>query len=74
MRNILLKLTAFLIIWLTCLTVFAQTRTITGTVKDSKGEALIGVTVIAKGTTTGSYTDEEGNYVLACLQCNHNRV
>ena len=51
MRNNFLKLTGFLIISLTCLESFAQTRTITGTVKDNKGEALTGVTILAKGTT-----------------------
>ena len=33
---------------------FAQQRTLKGTVKDEKGEAIIGATVIVKGTTTGT--------------------
>jgi TonB-dependent SusC/RagA subfamily outer membrane receptor len=68
MRNNFLKLSGFLILWLACLDVSAQVRTITGTVKDAKGEALVGVTVLAKGTVTGAYTDEDGNYVLALPQ------
>ncbi|MGB1242832.1 MAG: carboxypeptidase-like regulatory domain-containing protein [Chitinophagales bacterium] len=44
--------------------VFAQ-REICGTVlEDSSGEALIGVAVILKGTTTGTITDIDGKYCL----------
>lgn len=37
---------------------------ITGTVTDSKGETLIGVGVVVKGTTTGTSTDMNGNYSI----------
>ncbi|WP_282333932.1 SusC/RagA family TonB-linked outer membrane protein [Pinibacter soli] len=43
----------------------AQTRTITGTVKDQNGQPLKGVNVMVKGTKTGSTTDETGNYSIA---------
>ncbi len=43
----------------------AQQRTITGTVVDSDGEALIGVSISIKGTSTGTITDAEGNYSLS---------
>ena len=36
---------------------FAQDVSISGNVKDEKGEALIGVTIQVKGTTTGNITD-----------------
>lgn len=39
-------------------------REITGTVKDSKGLTLPGVTVVAKGTTSGMITDEKGQFKL----------
>lgn len=43
----------------------AQTRTITGQVLGSeKAEALLGVTVLAKGTTNGNSTDTEGRFTL----------
>ena len=35
-----------------------------GTVKDTKGEPLIGVNVKVKGTTIGAITDFDGNFVL----------
>lgn len=44
---------------------FAQNRVITGTVKDNNGEAIIGASILVKGTTTGTYTDVDGNYSLA---------
>lgn len=46
------------------LTVSAQTRTITGTIKDSDGVGLPGVNVIVKGTTVGIVSDFKGNYSL----------
>lgn len=42
----------------------AQSRTIQGTVKDTGGEALYGVNVTVKGTTTGTITDAEGKYSI----------
>ncbi|WP_205461702.1 SusC/RagA family TonB-linked outer membrane protein [Mangrovibacterium lignilyticum] len=41
-----------------------QQKTIKGTVKDSSGEAMPGVTVIVKGTTQGTITDTDGNYTI----------
>lgn len=41
-----------------------QQRTVSGKVVDSKGEPLIGVTVLEKGTTNGAITDFDGNYSL----------
>jgi TonB-linked SusC/RagA family outer membrane protein len=39
-------------------------KRISGKVTDQAGEALIGVNVIVKGTTIGSMTDIDGNYLL----------
>ncbi|MFN8238812.1 MAG: carboxypeptidase-like regulatory domain-containing protein [Chitinophagales bacterium] len=45
--------------------VFAQNRSLSGTVKDATtGEALIGVNVTGKGTTIGTVTDIDGKYTL----------
>lgn len=43
---------------------FAQTRSISGVVKDSEGETIPGVSVQVKGTTNGSVTDISGKYTL----------
>ena len=52
------------LIVLACLSAKAQ-GTIAGNVKDSKtGEAVIGANVVIQGTTQGSATDIEGNFVI----------
>lgn len=47
-------------------TTFAQVETqINGTITDAKSnEPLIGVSIIQKGTTNGTVTDFEGNFIL----------
>lgn len=47
------------------LTISAQT-TVSGHVKDDAGEAVIGASVIVKGTTNGTVTDFDGNFQLKC--------
>ena len=42
---------------------FAQEKTVTGNVSDASG-ALPGVTVVVKGTNTGTQTDFDGNYSI----------
>lgn len=59
------KLTLFLIALLTCLGLYAQEVSVTGTVvNNSDGEPLIGATVLVKGTSTGTSTDVDGNFSL----------
>lgn len=43
---------------------FAQNVDVTGTVLDTNGEPLIGVTVMVSGTSNGTATDLDGNYEL----------
>ncbi|MES2376021.1 MAG: TonB-dependent receptor [Bacteroidota bacterium] len=59
-RNILLL---FALCSLFSSTVFAQNR-ITGDVFSSSGEALIGVSVLVKGTNTGTQTDVNGKFAI----------
>lgn len=40
-------------------------KTVTGTVVDQNGEAVIGASVLVKGTTNGVITDLDGNYTLS---------
>jgi len=42
-----------------------STVTITGTVKDDKGEPLIGANVLIVGTTSGQITDLNGNFTIS---------
>jgi len=47
---------------------FAQQVTITGFVRDAKGEPIIGANVAVKGTTTGTITDFDGAFRLQAPQ------
>lgn len=42
----------------------AQERIVRGTITDEGGEALIGVSLLVKGTTTGTITDIDGNFSI----------
>lgn len=44
--------------------VFAQQKEVRGVVKDPTGETVIGASVLEKGTTNGTITDFDGNFVL----------
>lgn len=43
---------------------YAQQRTLTGKVTDQSGASIPGVTVVVKGTTTGTVTNLDGNFTL----------
>ncbi len=55
-------LTAF---WGLCMGFTTAQRTISGTVKDEAGEPLIGVNILAVGTTVGTVSDFDGSYTLS---------
>ena len=57
-RGLFLSVMLFL---LSLTSVFAQSA-VTGTVTDDEGLALIGVTIVEKGTTNGSVSDAAGNF------------
>jgi len=59
--KITFTLTTFL---LYSLTIFAQNRTITGTILDESDLEIIGANVFIKGTTTGTTTDLNGKFQL----------
>lgn len=60
LKTIRILLTVMLVTMAT--TVSAQT--ISGTVKDSDGEAVIGASILEKGTSNGTVTDINGNFTL----------
>ena len=43
----------------------AQPKTVSGKVTDTSGEPIPGVNIILKGTTQGTITDVDGNYLLS---------
>ena len=58
------KLLVFMFALLLGLNLLAQQRSITGNVSDEIGP-LPGVTVVVKGTTSGTITDTDGNFTLS---------
>ena len=60
MKHLLLMLTLALVSALAA----AQSRTVSGTVRDKAGNPLPGVAVVVPGTTTGTVTDLDGRYTL----------
>ena len=59
------KVVSLLTLCLLALGVFAQTKQVSGVVVDEKGEPVIGASVQVKGTTTGTITDFDGQFVLS---------
>ena len=43
---------------------FAQKQSFSGTVVDSNGDAVIGASVVLKGTSVGSITDLDGHFTI----------
>ena len=50
------------------LSAFAQQISVRGHVKDAAGEPVIGANVLVKGTTNGTITDLDGNFILNAPQ------
>ena len=48
----------------TMVQVVTQTKTVKGTIIDESGEPLIGVSIVVKGTSTGTITDFNGNFSI----------
>jgi len=61
MNKLLLQIFMFLLL---CGTAWAQTRVVTGKVVAKNGDALTGVSIGIKGTSTGTSTDVNGNFKL----------
>ena len=64
-KNLCYRLLIMLAVMFFALDVSAQT-TINGRVKDESGIAVIGASIIVKGTSNGTVTDFDGNFKLSC--------
>jgi TonB-linked SusC/RagA family outer membrane protein len=58
------KVFSLLILLLSFTVLFAQEKSVTGSVTDENSESLPGVNVIVKGTTVGTITDVDGNFKI----------
>jgi TonB-linked SusC/RagA family outer membrane protein len=54
----------FLLSLWTVLPLYAQTKTITGTVVDAKSEAITGATIVVKGSTVATLSDVVGRFTI----------
>ncbi len=71
LNSLILRYLLFLFCFLlTTGNIYAQTKTISGIIKDEANEPLIGVTVQIKGTSNGTITDIDGRYTLAAATGN----
>jgi TonB-linked SusC/RagA family outer membrane protein len=61
MNKLLLQVFMFLLL---CGTAWAQSRTVSGKVVDKNGEALVGVSLLVKGTQQGASTDVNGAFKI----------
>ena len=67
------KLLLFLLVVLP-LSLFAQTQNISGVVVDDTDEPLVGVSVVLRGTSSGTITDIDGKYSLSIPSAAKNPV
>lgn len=58
------KGTLFILLWMISLSMYAQNITVKGTVNDTNGEPLIGVTIQIEEENRGTVTDIDGNFTL----------
>ncbi|CAN5215287.1 TonB-dependent receptor [soil metagenome] len=69
MRRSLSYIAAFLMANIICIAAMAQSRTITGSVKNSvTGEGVASVSITVNGSGAGTYTDQNGNFKLITIQ------
>lgn len=69
MNHVTIKKTKFVLVWICLLCGFAQWtfgqgNAVRGKVTDEVGEAIIGASVVQKGTSKGTVTDADGVFVL----------
>jgi TonB-linked SusC/RagA family outer membrane protein len=62
-------LSLFALCWC-CFSAVAQSGSVQGKITDERGEVLVGVTVLEKGTSNGTITDVNGAYKLRCSTSN----
>ena len=61
----LLRISFILLFWMTAVFAYCQVKNVKGQVFDTKGESVIGASVLVKGTTNGTITDMDGNFILS---------
>ena len=62
------RLAVMALLFMASTIIYAQTIEATGTVVDPTGEAIIGATILEKGTSNGTITDLDGNFTISVQQ------
>ena len=62
--GLLLRLLAVVVLMLNGQNIWAQSKQVNGIVKDASGDAVIGATVLEKGTSNGAITNNDGSFTL----------
>ncbi|MCL5245522.1 TonB-dependent receptor [Cellulophaga sp. 20_2_10] len=63
-----MKIAIIALVMICSQSIFSQSKTVSGSVKDNSGELLLGVSVIVKGTQRGVQTDFDGLYKIDDVQ------
>ena len=63
--DIIRRLVFFTLLFFLTTDIYAQNKTISGTVIDFTGEAVIGASVLVNGTSNGTITDMDGKFSLS---------
>lgn len=63
-KSLVLRVLFFVVAMLFPGIIMAQTKAISGVVKDATGDAIIGASVVVKGTSTGTVTNLNGAFTL----------
>ncbi len=75
LRVLIIAFVTSCLLWGGNTSIFAQSNvTVKGNVKDDTGLSVIGATVVVEGTTNGTITDVDGNYVLSNVPSTSNLV
>jgi len=61
-----MKIAIIALVMLCSQSMFSQSKTVKGTVKNASGELLPGVSILIKGTQIGTETDFDGLFTLQC--------
>ena len=64
-KEIQKRLYSFILLSMVCVLAFAQGKQVRGVVKDTFGEPMIGVNVLVKGTSNGTITNIDGNFIVS---------
>ncbi len=64
MKTLTFKLALIFLIIASAGSAFAQSQPVSGTVKDTSGEPILGAAVVVEGTTLGATTDVDGRFQL----------